>query len=483
MPFDRFAMQMTVLIALAFVLALGSPQAEPLMRAGWIVPAGGVAVYLLGSAGLAWALGRWGLRRLVRAGGASNAVVRLHRRWQMLLQIWLVGGLGMLVACGLCHRLRMLPGMISVPLAAETATVAVFFLALLLHWRMGYPFERAVRWQVEQDLMLAGQPVRSGWSARQYMDFSIRHHFLFVAIPVGLIMLVRDLLIRLAPAVLPAVYLPWAEPMVMIAAVGGVFFFSPLLLIHVWHSRPMPDGPLRRRLERLCRQVGLRYRQVRIWDTGGVMVNAGVMGLQRSVRYILISDALLENMDDRQILAVFGHEAGHVEHRHMAYFAVFMVIAIQFSMMVTVGVARLAPGPWVSELLAPAGMVAVVFGLGFGWLSRQFERQADVFGAWCVGMEAASGTAPRQAGGELAAGASVFVGALENVARLNGTSRQTRSWRHGSIAGRVAFVIGWAGAGYSRKAFDRSIVRIKLLLWLLLAGGAATMALTWRQWV
>ena len=38
------------------------------------------------------------------------------------------------------------------------------------------------------------------------------------------------------------------------------------------------------------------------------------------VRYILLSDLLLERMDDEQIEAVFAHEVGHVVHRHMAWY-------------------------------------------------------------------------------------------------------------------------------------------------------------------
>jgi STE24 endopeptidase len=200
----------------------------------------------------------------------------------------------------------------------------------------------------------------------------------------------------------------------------------------------------------------------------------------------MISDALLENMEDRQIVAVFGHEAGHVKHHHTAYFLIYTVGAMQLCLAAVAGLIALAPLPAayraLGEVVAALVTVAAVWGIGFGWLSRRFERQADVYGAWCAGVEGeATGASPAY-GSYLATGAGAFVAALENVARLNGTSSSARNWRHGSIDSRVSFLLDWAGGGYSRQAFDHRVARLKLLLWAVLAAGLAGAALTWRQW-
>ena len=459
-------MQMIVLITFALTLSLGGEQGPRVPGAGWALLAGAVPAYLLGTVAVAWGLTRLGLRRLARGGGAYAAAVRFHRRWQILGHLWLAAGMTALVMCGLSDCIRALPGMAVTPLADEALAMAVFLAALLLWWRIGYPFDRAVRGHVEQELMLAGLPVRAGWSARQHMDFNLRHHFLFVTIPIALIVLILDLLTLVGPRVLSPPVWVWGQPIVAIAAIACVFFFSPLLLIHVWRTRPLPDGDLRRRLERLCGQIGLQYRQVRIWDTGGVVVNAGVMGLHRAVRYILVTDGLMENMNDQQIVAVFGHEAGHVKHHHIAYFLVFMVGANLTCVGTILGLHMVTPLSELAQGLVVVGLVLVIFWLGFGWLSRRFERQSDLFGAWCVGMEAAGGEGGGTSVGALGVGAAAFVAALENVARLNGVPRDARSWRHGSIAGRVAFLVDWVSMGQSRTTFDRGVRRLK---WALLA--------------
>ena len=73
----------------------------------------------------------------------------------------------------------------------------------------------------------------------------------------------------------------------------------------------------------LCRRVGMRYRDILLWRTQNNMGNAAVMGLVPQVRYILLSDLLLETMTESQIEAVFAHELGHIVHRHMAWYIVF----------------------------------------------------------------------------------------------------------------------------------------------------------------
>ncbi|NLF32112.1 MAG: M48 family metalloprotease [Planctomycetes bacterium] len=483
-------MQMIVLMVFAVVLSLGSSPGPRLLTAGWPPLAAATLLYLGVTALLTAWITRIGVRRLLRAEGAFTATVHRHHRRLLIVQVWLVAGVAGLLAIGLTDRFVASPYLQAVPLLAEGVLLGVFLAALVIHWAISYRFDRMVRWQVEQDLMLAGMPVRSGWSLGEYLGFNLRHHFLFVAVPVGLIMLAHDVVDRAAAALPSGPSAVAAVLVVKAASVAMVFFFSPALLIRVWRTRPLPDGPLRRRLERLCRRIGLRYRQIRIWDTGGVLVNAGVMGLHRAVRYILISDALLEQMDDRQVVAVFGHEAGHVKQHHMSYFLLFIVAVMMVNLAVVsaggIAAEALGAAPGAVIIVENAGMALLAIlsiGVGFGWLSRQFERQSDVYGAWCSGLDAAEQDARAEpADGDLTAGAPWFITALESIARLNGIPRQGRNWRHGSIATRVAFLAHWMRAGRSRHDFDRQINRIKRLGWALAAVAVIGAVLTWRRW-
>ncbi|HEX3132472.1 MAG TPA: M48 family metalloprotease, partial [Planctomycetota bacterium] len=76
----------------------------------------------------------------------------------------------------------------------------------------------------------------------------------------------------------------------------------------------------------------------------------------------------------------------------------------------------------VAELAAVMLMIAVLWRVAFGYLSRACERQADLAGA------------------ELAGDPQVMCDALKSVAHLSGQGENEPSWRHYTIAQRVAFL-------------------------------------------
>lgn len=483
-------MPIVTILAFGLILAFGADPAEPPWRLKPAALAIAVALYLLGSAGVAWLLTRTGLRRLEREADSYANVVRRQHKLLAMGQAWLLAGLGALLAAGLMARLQAAPGISAAPMGPEVLCFLLFATAIGLFWRVTYPFDRAIRLHVEQELLLAGQPVRGGWTAWEHLEFNFRHQVLFVAVPVLMILVGRDVFTAVVlPRVMPDAP-TWVEPLILAAVVGAVFLLSPAVLVHVWRTRTMPKGELRDRLERLCQRIGLRYRDIRIWDTGGVMVNAGVMGVRPWVRYVMISDAMLEQMDDRQIVAVFGHEAGHVKHHHIAQFLLFttgaMSLCLATSAWLSAHVRQLGwSASWagLAEGGLMLGLLALVWGVGFGMLSRLFERQADVHGAWCAALDAEEQGYPEASGGNLRPGATVFAAALENVGRLNGMPREGRNWRHGSIASRVRFLLGWVSSGASRENYDDHIRWVQVLLWAVLALGLLAAAATRSVWL
>ena len=63
-------------------------------------------------------------------------------------------------------------------------------------------------------------------------------------------------------------------------------------------------------------------------ETSNRIANALVMGVAPRFRYVLLSDLLLAEMSDEQVEAVFAHELGHVAHRHMIWYLVFIKVLI-----------------------------------------------------------------------------------------------------------------------------------------------------------
>ena len=218
--------------------------------------------------------------------------------------------------------------------------------------------------------------------------------------------------------------------------------------------------------------------------------NAMVMGLFPQIRYIFLSDLLLETMRDDEIEAVFAHEMGHVAHRHLWWYGLFFIGL----MLLTAGpvLSLLAQIPQVGrdqDLQAQIAALAqlLMFGPLFGFLSRRFERQADVFAARTMQMSqagtpvvishlnpearesstlnyetpaglfihklatatigsgevgvlssasAAGGRSPSHSYvGEY--GAAVVVSALQRVAQVNNIPINAHEWLHGSIGKRI----------------------------------------------
>ncbi len=256
-------------------------------------------------------------------------------------------------------------------------------------WWSQYPAERALREQNLLSQLGEDLPLHAPPGFRAYFLSNLRLQLLFTIVPVLMMIVVRDAISMAVTSHLPghaqiAASDPEDDPtemIVWVASAGVVFLVAPEVLRRVLRTQPLHEGPLRRRLEALCRRSGVRYREILFWDTDQNMGNAAVMGIVPPMRYILLSDVLIETMTDDQIEAVFAHEVGHVVHRHMAWFVVFF--AVLFSGMW--GVERAVEATrWFGANTMVIGSLVLspaAFCLGFGLLSRRFERQADVYAA------------------------------------------------------------------------------------------------------
>jgi STE24 endopeptidase len=275
----------------------------------------------------------------------------------------------------------------------------------------------------------------------------------------------RDVISRLWPS--------WGQyalsASIEIAVLGSmVLVAAPLFIRLAWPTRPLRDGPLRRRLARVAHRAGFRFTDILVWDTGGAVLNACVTGIVPGFRYVLLTDSLVDTMTPIEVAAVFGHEIGHVAHRHLLYISLFLAGSLGVLALFEEAVARVwswvAHSPWLASVIAPAvtpiaqettvlALLGVYFWLVFGHLSRRFERQADVFGSKVVSCEQPDCPPHKDLDGESTAeaprgrplplcrtGLRTFAEALAIVAQCNGMQLRRRSWRHGSIAGRIGFL-------------------------------------------
>lgn len=382
-------------------------------------------------------------------------------------------------------------------IVGDAIVLLPFFAAQIALWVAAFPLERGMHADAFGEGPVPGPPAGTRLRLSRFLDFHVRHYLLVVAGPMSVVLFAANMTRGYEDQLQGWSGWVWMPDALLAAAAGLVFLAAPLMLRRIWRTTPLGAGALRQRLEAICERAGLRCRDILVWDSDGLMINAAVMGLLPRLRYVLLSDALLATMNAEQIEAVFGHEVGHVRHRHIQHFLVFAFVGWLLVAGIMELLSRLAGGDDAgsgASVLAIQGVgvaASVAFwGIGFGHLSRRFERQADLFGAQCVtpatgacrapcGVHLPGGTTQGGPARVCMTGAEVFASALDRVAILNGIPHEERSWRHSSIGSRIRFLMSLAGDPRRAADFLRGIQRIKTAMLAVALVGACLSGYYW----
>jgi STE24 endopeptidase len=458
---------MQIVILLAFLISQVAQDIQTFPVSG-IVLALAVATYLAGTTLLGLAGLRLSGRALQEPEAATGRTLRFRNRLSLVNQIWLLIGLAVILALGYRQWIDNVLRLSDVPLLGDLILLAPFFAGLILMWVLDYPFHRSIRRRLSENRVAVGRTPLPCWTRRQYVIFHVRHSLLFILVPVGLILLCLDTLHLYVYPLLPEG--AWRDGVLIggsLLCIALVFLLAPCLIVRIWKTTPLPPGPLRWNLEDLCRRLGVNFRELLIWQSDGVLANAAAMGLIGRVRYVLLSDALLNDMPKEHIRAIFAHELGHIRHHHIFYAGLFAMSSAMLCTSAAYGAAGLAKLPEWGESVLGLMLLGWVWATGFGFVSKRFERQCDVVGAWCAGLDRPP--ADPDETGVTPEGAAVFAAALEQVGELNGIPPGQRNWRHGRLGDRVEYV----RTVLSRQKADRSVRRIQWLLWIALGAGLA----------
>lgn len=360
----------------------------------------------------------------------------------------------------------------------EAVACAPALLTITASWLAFAPVERLL-WQGSLVRTLDdGLPLHPPRGALRYALDQFRHGAAIILIPLAIIWSWGECVALLAARA------GWVETdagalamsALQLAGVGVAFVVTPPIMVRVWRTVSLGPGELRARLEAMCARHGVRCRDIRVWRTDGAMLNGAVMGIFAPVRYILLTDALLESLPGVQVEAVAAHEIAHIRRRHLPWLIGAMLASLWAgAALVTFPAEAIAAalgvdlaGTALDAAVRGGAVIAsiVCAGLVFGVVSRAFERQADAFAA-----QSLSGLHDSSAG--LAEGASrvitpeatrAMAGALGAVARLNAIPAQRFFWRHGSINARRRRILALEGLPVERTPADRAAGRIKLAI-------------------
>jgi len=160
---------------------------------------------------------------------------------------------------------------------------------------------------------------------------------------------------------------------------------------------PLEEGKLRDAIIRLMEQAGLKSDGIFIMDASkrDSRLNAFFGGLGKSKRVVLF-DTLVEKLNQKELLAVLGHELGHFSHgdiwKNIALMGVLLFISFYLfghlpdDLFITMGVSPSA-GVQIAMLILLLPLVSFVFTPVMSYVSRHNEYAADEFGSKMGGKE------------------------------------------------------------------------------------------------
>ncbi|RMD62515.1 MAG: hypothetical protein D6824_06650 [Planctomycetota bacterium] len=352
----------------------------------------------------------------------------------------------------------------------EAALTLPAFAVMVAGWWSLHPLEQQLREAALVRRFDQGAPVRPFPSRAAYVWDLTRFSLLSTLIPLGLILGLSEAAVLYALRTDPPAL---TDAQLTAAQLGGALLaltVSPWLLRHVWSTTPLRQGPIADLVRSVCRRHRVRVGEVLVWRTHGALLNAAVLGIVPPLRYLLLSDALLEALPTEQIEAVTAHEVGHVKRRHLLWLLVALVacfgVPVGGGLFLVEGLrAAGAPQAWRSALELTAIGAGVVVGFALlGVVSRRLEWQADAFAAQHL-----STADPRQMQYDqlhrpliTTEAAQTMAGALGTVATLNGAPTHRFGWRHGSVAQRQRKLLELVGLPVDRLPIDRAVNRLKL---------------------
>ena len=301
----------------------------------------------------------------------------------------------------------------------------VFYLAIV--WTFAYgPYQKLYRADISRRTYVIS-----------HISFSIP-----VLLPWLFLSGISDIILAL-PFESPKQFLNTSEGQVIyfLIFLFAVVMIGPAFIQKFWRCKPLENGHHRSRIESVCQRAGLLYNDILYWPIfGGKMITAGVMGLIKKFRYILVTPSLLNLLEPEEIDAVIAHEIGHIKKKHLLFYLTFFVGYMLLSYatfdMIIFAIIYTRPVYWLitksgfSQITVVSGISSVViisvflvyFRFIFGFFMRNFERQADTYVY------------------ALFDSAKPLITTLEKIAATSGQSADKPNWHHFSIKQRIDYL-------------------------------------------
>ncbi len=290
-----------------------------------------------------------------------------------------------------------------------------------------------------------------GSTWKGHLIFGTRTFLAFSLFPILLLLCLQFVFVGIPAVEKLSIIYPFAAWGIALGVISLFLLLAPFYLKLAFGAPPLPKGAKRARLETLAEKSGFLYRDLLLINTSESRIaNALIIGLLPHVRYVFFTSTLFHQMDEGELECVMAHEMSHGLKKHLVSYFLF-----------TLGYLALATG--LQEVLAELGVPVMVVSalflllffafwvLLFGYVSRRFETEADLYGADLLEYEAES----MSKAGRLAQ-------ALHRVCALNGVHPAIGSWRHYSVSRRSMILLEAESNPGIKKKWEKTCSRLRM---------------------
>ena len=257
--------------------------------------------------------------------------------------------------------------------------------------------------------------------------------------------------------ILPEVTSNWTPFFEILSSLILLVLIAPVVIVKSWGAQVIEKDSAYEAIRNELEEFRTPVAGILCWpDSIMPHSTAGVIGLIRGFRFLLISTKLLKALSKGELRAVIAHEAGHIRRHHLFYYLIavtcllgFFALAGNVNFLLTFTEISQVPG----LILGTSAIISVLFFVrfGIGFLSQNFERQAD-----CHSFERF--------------GITPISTALLKVSWLNGINPEQDNWHHYGVRQRIDYLSKCLKKPEMIQKHHRRVTRIKIGCALMLVG-------------
>jgi STE24 endopeptidase len=395
------------------------------------------------------ALTAWQTASVIRRFNAQmldkERLIQVQQLFHWLhVAIWIAFSVFITVVLQWGHVVRSEMEFYAIPLVDELLILIPVLFPLLAGWAILYDLERLSCADSAQEAVTI-QLKQSRW---QYVGIRSRWYLVMSVLPILIMWLARDI------AMIPQSFMSqtaWGVGICSLFFVAKIALF-PFLMAVIWDTRSIRDTHFGKRLYEIALNKKIGVWDIRMWMTGGQILNAVVTGIFPKCKMILLTDRLVDELDSEQIESVFRHEVTHAQRLHLPIrIAIVLLPVVGYfvaNAMNPDGIERVLnifanwgiTVTWMQTVLLPTFYVAFLMAV-LGWMSRTMEHDADIGACMRDG-----GSSADQSGDDCEReivdkdAIKCFSNALLKISVTQNTSVTKKSWLHPSVMERYEFL-------------------------------------------